>query len=128
MTDRFHDLLKAKMNTETDPGTLAVQRICFYRDRNLLEVMLHAPAVLSCPEYEHIETIIKEYTGSNVLLKITAADQTLSASEMQRYLNRLYESDPETQILTSSIVRYDSGRKSLAFQYGDENDSERASA
>ncbi len=128
MTDRFHDLLKAKMNTETDPGALAVQRICFYRDRNLLEVMLHAPAVLSCPEYEHIETIIKEYTGSNVLLKITAADQTLSASEMQRYLNRLYESDPETQILTSSIVRYDSGRKSLAFQYGDENDSERASA
>ena len=128
MSGLFNDLLKQNMKGDTDPDAIGIRRICFYREKNLLEVTLHAPAVLSCPEYENIIAVVKEKTGTDLLLKIEADDTTVAAAEMHRYLSRLYETDPETGILSESVMNYDSVRRTLTFQYGEESESERASA
>ncbi len=128
MTELFNELLKKNMQGETDPDAIGIKRICFYREKKLLEVTLHTPAVLACPDYENIIAIVKEKTGTDLLLKIEADDTTLAAAEMHRYLSRLYETDPETGILSESVMNYDSVRRLLTFQYNDESESERASA
>ncbi len=127
MTNPFLTLLKEKMDAQTDPDSLGIKRICFYREKKLLEVTLQAPSVLPCGEYEHIIEIIKEKTGSDAVLYIEADDTALSSVEMQKYLMRMYEADPETQILSSSVMQYDSARRTLSFQYNEQEESERAS-
>ena len=127
MTNPFLTLLKEKMDAQTDPDSLGIKRICFYREKKLLEVTLQAPSVLPCGEYEHIIEIIKEKTGSDAVLDIEADDTALSSVEMQKYLMRMYEADPETQILSSSVMQYDSARRTLSFQYNEQEESERAS-
>ena len=127
MTNPFLTLLKEKMDSQTDPDSLGIRRICFYREKKLLEVTLQAPSVLSCGEYEHIIDIIREKTGTDAVLYIEADDTSLSSVEMQKYLTRMYDADPETQILSSSIMQYDSARRTLSFQYSEKEESERAS-
>ena len=82
MTNPFLTLLKEKMDAQTDPDSLGIKRICFYREKKLLEVTLQAPSVLPCGEYEHIIEIIKEKTGSDAVLYIEADDTALSSVEM----------------------------------------------
>ncbi|MBQ3460547.1 MAG: PolC-type DNA polymerase III [Solobacterium sp.] len=127
MTNPFLTLLKEKMESQMDPDTLGIRRICFYREKKLLEVTLQAPSVLSCGEYEHIIDIIREKTGTDAVLYIEADDTALSSVEMQKYLTRMYDADPETQILSSSVMQYDSARRTLSFQYSEKEESERAS-
>ena len=126
MTNPFLTLLKEKMDNQMDPDSLGIRRICFYREKKLLEVTLQAPSVLSCGEYEHIIDIIREKTGTDAVLYIEADDTALSSVEMQKYLTRMYDADPETQILSSSIMQYDSARRTLSFQYSEKEEKSSA--
>lgn len=127
MTTQFQELLRKNATIEADASRLGVKRICFYREKKLLEVTLHAPAVLTCPEYEGIIDLVKEKTGSDVMLMIEADDSTLSAPELHRYMNRLYETHPDTRTLSASVMQYDSARRTLSFLFGDAEASEAAS-
>ena len=108
--------------------TAEIDRILFYRERNLVCIHLNVEEIPPFAFYEEVMEFVRNMTGSQVELVLNPARTSIPQVELKRYLEYFYEKEPDLRILDQGILIYEKEEGKLKFLYTEENDLNRASS
>ena len=127
MTQYLKDLVKID-NQDDLYEEIEIERVRLFRARNLLELHLHTPNVLSFDSYQEIHHKLKELTGSNIQLFIQPEQNRCNQVEIRKYLDVFFHTNPEMRILESGTFQYDAQKCIIKYAFVSATDCDRASS
>ena len=129
MTLRVNEITTEFQNDrESGLGEALVTAVRFFRPSNKLEVSLHCQTVPSYEEYRAFCGLLKEKTASEVEVIMECDNPAVSNVEIHKYLEGLYERQPETSVLSQSVLLIESGERTVRYLFTDETGCEIAGA
>ena len=122
--------IASEFQNEKEPGLgeAVIESVRFFRADNRVEVTLHCGKIPSCGEYAVFCELLKEKTGSAVKVTMECDDDTISSVEIRRYLENLYANQPETSVLSQSVVLVEPEERTVRCLFSDEQACEMSSA
>ncbi|MBQ9824393.1 MAG: PolC-type DNA polymerase III [Solobacterium sp.] len=122
--------MASEFQNEKEPGLgeAVIESVRFFRADNRVEVTLHCGKIPSCGEYAVFCELLKEKTGSAVKVTMECDDDTISSVEIRRYLENLYANQPETSVLSQSVVLVEPEERTVRCLFSDEQACEMSSA
>ncbi len=122
--------IASEFQNEKEPGLgeAVIESVRFFRADNRVEVTLHCGKIPSCGEYAVFCELLKEKTGSAVKVTMECDDDTISSVEIRRYLENLYANQPETSVLSQSVVLVEPEERTVRCLFSDEQTCEMSSA
>ena len=127
MAQYLRDLVKID-NQDDLYEEIEIERVRLFRARNLLELHLHTPNVLSFESYQEIHDKLKKLTGSNIQLFIQPEQTRCSQVEIRKYLDVFFQANPEMRILESGTFQYDAQKCIIKYAFASTSDCDRASS
>ncbi len=118
------DILNGKLHEEMTDAI--VERVCFYRATNTLELYVQKEKMASFSGYMDTVTALKEITGSKVRLCMNYAKDDIDQTELRRYLEWIETEVPEVSVFMDGIFLYDPDKKEIQFLFAEEEQAKKA--
>ncbi|MBR2810387.1 MAG: hypothetical protein IKD69_03310, partial [Solobacterium sp.] len=96
-----------------------LESIRFYRDDGRVEITLHTERILPSQEYSLIGETIKAATSAETRVIVHADNRRINRNELENYLVLIGRQNPEYEVLSHSMFRFDRDTENLCFLAND---------